>query len=78
MGCGMWEYWQGHYKFGHVSGILEGTVMDCNVFTTHCLSATLQYVGVRFRCFIHALQKSGEDSIRDKTDWYSNVQTEVL
>ena len=52
--------------------------MDCNVFTAHCLSATLQYVGIRFRCFIHALQKKGEVSIRDKTDWYSNVQTEVV
>ena len=52
--------------------------MDSSSIHARTLSATLQYAGIRFRRFVHALQQRGEDSLWEKIDWHAHVLAEVV
>jgi len=52
--------------------------MDSSIIQAHTLSVTLQYVGIRFHQFVHALQQTGEDLLWEKIDWHSHVLAEVV
>ena len=52
--------------------------MDSSSIHTCTLSATLQYAGIRFHRFIHALQQRGEDLLWEKIDWHAHVLAEVV
>ena len=52
--------------------------MDSSSIHTCTLSATLQYVGIRFCWFVHTLQQRGEDLLWEKIDWHAHVLAEVV
>jgi len=52
--------------------------MDPSIIQACTLSTTLQYAGIRFHRFVHALQQTGEDSLWEKINWHSHVLAEVV